>query len=246
MNRLLFIFIISQLIPSISFGDEMNCRFQMYEDIPENYNDLPNTYKSKIIAYVDKDGPVTRAQKFTCNEQEYICNIGDILSECYPCAPKEEYGNKYMQITDRYVELCVSGKQNIIETVFNELFNASTDATETGALEPESISAPVFNGLYNTSTNATEMVALVHESISAPILNGSNHVLSTEEKIHLASDETKTKIQNLLAYTDRAIEEIKQECNKQENSKLEKCKDKDKTINYIKNYTIEAIEEMLS
>ena len=220
MNRLLFIFIIPLFVSSGVLANEVDCRFQMVDDIPQDYNELPTTYKTKIIAYVDKDGPVQKATKGKCGKKEYTCNVGATLSKCRPCAASDAYGMKYPQITDRYVALCMSGKSNILETVFNEFFSTSADSTEPQAMEPESISAPIFNGAKPTA-------------------------LSIEEQINLASDETKTKIQNLLSYADNAIKEIKQECANKSNSSLEKCKNQDDTIYYIKRYTKEKIQEIL-
>lgn len=168
MNKLLTILSINLLlIPNICFGFDSNCFFKAVEDIPTNFIYLSKNCQAKIIAYVNKDGPVKEPIKGDCNGEPYECRVGDTLSKCMPCAASSAYLGKFLDFKDKYTELCQANKENILETACNEIFSVSTKkSTPTKqAYSPESISAPVFNSTNSTSdfSNTPSMMSTDQE-----------------------------------------------------------------------------------
>lgn len=168
MNKLLTILSINLLlIPNICFGFDSNCFFKAAEDIPAEFIYLSKNCQAKIIAYVDKDGPVKEPIKGDCNREPFECKVGDTLSKCMPCAASSAYLDKFLDFKDKYTELCQANKENILETACNEIFSVSTKkSTPTKqAYSPESISAPVFDSANSTSdfSNTPSMMSTDQE-----------------------------------------------------------------------------------
>ena len=186
---------------------------------------LPDGCQTLLATYVDTKKPEYREPQ-KCNHKVISCTESQKTSECNPCAVYTEWNETFFDtVSQKYKRLCESNNspsEDDLVDICSDVFGIDNQSSQQ-AIAPESIEAPVFNTA-QSSTDETQNI---------------------KNMINNFPPEDKKEIESILDYVNQAETLLNEKCSKNENKNESLCKNKDQTIQELKKFAIDKINNLL-